>query len=86
MIFGIAIFMLSSTVNMVSSGPGLSPVVDGDIDPGEYDDGMAVTLVVGGFSVGGYIAWDDQYLYVAVDEPVPGYIEFAFDAGVTRDR
>jgi hypothetical protein len=44
-------------------------------------------LVVGSFSVDGYIDWDDQYLYVAVDEPAPGYVyvEFTFDAGSHRD-
>ncbi len=58
--------------------------VDGVISPGEYDGGMAVTLIDGGFTVAGYIDWDDQYLYVAVDEPNPGYVEFTFDAGSHR--
>ncbi len=58
--------------------------VDGIITPGEYDCGMAVTLTDDGFTVDGYIDWDSQYLYVAVDEPNPGYVEFAFDAGSHR--
>jgi len=75
------------------------PVVDGVISPGEYAGGMAVTLV-GPYpaaapfppqTVDAYIEWDSQYLYVAVNEPVPtlgggtnDWIEFAFDAGPHR--
>ena len=77
------------------------PVVDGVISPGEYDGGMAVTLV-GPYPPGApfppsttdaYIDWDTQYLYVAVNEPVPpvgpggpksSWIEFGFDAGPAR--
>ena len=61
-------------------------VVDGVISPDEYDGGMAVELVEGTWTVDAFIDWDCQYLYVAVDEPVPAYIEFAFDAGAARDR
>jgi hypothetical protein len=75
------------------------PVVDGVISPGEYAGGMAVQLV-GPYPAGppavyvdAYIYWDTQYLWVAVDEPVPttgggtnDWIEFAFDAGPARDR
>jgi PKD repeat protein len=62
-------------------------VVDGVISPGEYDCGMAVELVADpSWTVDAYIDWDSQYMYVAVDEPAPDYIEFAFDAGSARDR
>jgi PKD repeat protein len=63
-----------------------SHAVDGIISPGEYDCGMAVELVKDLWTVDALIDWDDQYLYVAVDEPCPTYIEFAFDAGPHRDR
>jgi hypothetical protein len=70
-----------------------APVVDGVINPGEYDGGMAVQLVgrtVPSWTVDAYIDWDAEYLYVAVNEPVPpgggttSWIEFCFDAGPAR--
>ena len=72
---------------------GLGHVVDGVINPGEYDGGMAVQLVGRtdpNWTVDAYIAWDNEYLYVAVNEPVPNttghksWIEFAIDAGPAR--
>jgi len=63
--------------------------VDGIISPDEYDGGMAVELVDDidpGVTYDAFIDWDSQYLYVAVDEPVPDYTEFAFDVGPLRDR
>ena len=74
-----------------------APVVDGIISPGEYAGGMAVQLT-GPYPPGApfppwttdaYIWWDTQYVYVALDEPVPAstgsgtssWIEFQFDAG-----
>jgi hypothetical protein len=84
--FAIAIFMSLSTLSMISITVRGQPIVDGVISSGEYDGGIAVELVVGTWTVDAYIDWDDHYLYVAVDEPCPTYIEFGFDAGVTRDR
>jgi hypothetical protein len=67
-------------------------IVDGVINPGEYAGGMAVTLVGRTdptFTVNAFIDWDSQYLYVAVNEPVPpggggptdSWIEFGLDPG-----
>jgi hypothetical protein len=66
--------------------------IDGVISPGEYDGAMAVKLVGRpnwnpSWTVDAYIAWDSQYLYVAVNEPVPAttghnsWIEFEIDPG-----
>ena len=78
-------------VHLNGAPPPPDHVVDGVIGPDEYDGGMAVQLVGKTdplWTVDAYIDWDDQYLYVAVDEPVPpgtpSWIEFAFDAGPGR--
>jgi hypothetical protein len=77
------------TATYTKIGPHL---VDGVISPGEYEDGMAAQLVGRTdplWTVNAYIAWDDQYLYVAVNEPVPpgghnSWIEFEIDASSSR--
>ena len=77
----------------VTLGYGLEHVVDGVIGSGEYDGGMGVVLVGRtdtNWTVDGYIDWDNEYLYVAVNETVPSgtgtqsWIEFCFDAGPSR--
>jgi len=95
-IFTIVAFMWLSTVNMVNvtyGEPGAAHVVDGTISADEYEGGMSVELVGKTdptWKVDAYIDWDTEYLYVAVNEPVPpsglrqSWIEFAFDAGPTR--
>jgi len=101
---GINLFIVLLFASIVAVGLNISrvaaqPVVDGTITPGEYAGGMAVTLV-GPYpaaapfppqTVDAYIEWDSQYLYVAVNEPVPtlgggtnDWIEFCFDAGPHR--
>jgi len=101
---GINLFIVMLFTSIVAVGLNISrvaaePVVDGTITPGEYAGGMAVTLV-GPYpaaapfppqTVDAYIEWDSQYLYVAVNEPVPtlgggtnDWIEFCFDAGPHR--
>jgi hypothetical protein len=71
-----------------------TPVVDGTISPHEYDGGLAVQLTGQwdtNWTVDTYILWDTQYMYVAVNEPVPGpttgrvsWIEVCMDAGPKR--
>ncbi len=61
--------------------------VDGVISPGEYDGGMAVQLIGElnpSLTIDAYIDWDAQFLYVGVNESVPSWIEFCFDAGSHR--
>jgi hypothetical protein len=84
------------TVTLGNASPQEPPsgrVVDGIISPGEYDSGIAVQLVGrtnSSWNVDAYVAWDTQYLYVAVNESVPAtsghksWIEFALDAGSAR--
>jgi hypothetical protein len=65
------------------------PTVDGVISSGEYDGGMAVQLVGrwnSSWTVDAYIAWTNEYVYVAVNEHVPtetggSWIEFGIDPG-----
>jgi len=73
--------------------PPPTHVMDGVIGSGEYDGGMAVQLVGRTdptWTVDAYIDWDTEYLYVAVNEPVPAttghnsWIEFTIDAGPAR--
>jgi hypothetical protein len=80
-------------VTLGTPPPPSGHVIDGVIDAGEYDGGTAVTLVGRtdpNWTVDGYIDWDNEYLYVAVNEPVPpgtgtqSWIEFCFDAGPSR--
>jgi hypothetical protein len=84
---------LQSNAVLTATYTKAGPIVDGTISPGEYDGGMAVQLVGRwnpNWTVNGYIAWDAEYLYVAVNEPVPNttghksWIEFAIDAGPAR--
>jgi hypothetical protein len=99
-IFTIAFFMWSGTISIVSVTSGVAgptpPIVDGVINPGEYADGMHILLEGPWPSpsspysgpVDGYLYWDNQYLWIAVDEPVPNwgsggsFIEFMWDAGI----
>ncbi len=83
------ILMIGLRASVVSA----TPVVDGVISPGEYYGGMSVQLVGRtdpNWTVSAYIAWDTEYLYVAVNESVPAttghisWIEFAIDAGPAR--
>jgi hypothetical protein len=70
------------------------PVIDGIVDPHEYDAALAIKLTGQwdtGWTVNGYLWWDKQFLDVAVNEPVPGqttgrssWIEFCIDAGPAR--
>jgi len=84
---------LQSNAVLTATYTKAGPVVDGTISAGEYDGGLAVQLVGRtdpNWTVDAYIAWDNEYLYVAVNEPVPNttghksWIEFAVDAGPAR--
>jgi len=83
--------------DIVTSGAPLpDPVVDGVITAGEYDGGMHIVLEGPWDSptspydgpLDGYLYWDTQYLWIAVNEPVPewigggSFIEFMWDAGI----
>jgi hypothetical protein len=76
--------------NTVLTATYSNHTIDGVISPGEYDGGMAVQLVGRwnpSWTVDAYIAWDTEYLYVAVNEHVPpttghlSWIELAIDPG-----
>jgi hypothetical protein len=82
----------SNTVLAATYTVSMEPaaVVDGIISPGEYDGGKAVQLVGRTdplWTVDVYMVWNNEYLYVAVNEPVPAttghqsWIEFAIDPG-----
>jgi hypothetical protein len=85
----IGIFAVGLKVSPVSA----APVVDGIVSPSEYAGGMAVQLTGQwntSWTVDAYLWWDTQYLYIAVNEPVPAttgkvsWIEFCMDAGPSR--
>jgi hypothetical protein len=88
------LFINILVVGLKVSPVSAAPVVDGVITLGEYAGGMAVQLTGQwdtNWTVDTYIWWDTQYLYVAVNEPVPGpttgrvsWIEFCIDVGPTR--
>jgi hypothetical protein len=84
---------LQSATVLTATYTKAAAVVDGTISPGEYDGCLSVELVGRtdpNWKVNSYIAWDDEYLYVAVNEHVPAttghksWIEFALDAGSAR--
>jgi hypothetical protein len=95
----LVLFIAASVFTAIPVHAAAPPVVDGIISPGEYDGGMNVQLI-GPYPPGtplppettnAYIYWDLEYLWIAVDEPVPAgstgtssWIEFAMDAGPTR--
>jgi len=91
----IGIVSVADVVIVPSGAPPPDPVVDGVISPGEYDDALYIPLT-GPWPpdapfppslVDCYVYWDTQYLWIAVDEPVPNwgggsdFIEFMWDAG-----
>jgi len=88
-----AILASTLVIGLNMSPVSAAPVVDGVISPNEYDGGMAVQLTGQwdtSWTVDTYIWSDTQYLYVAVNEPVPAtsdkasWIEFCIDAGPAR--
>jgi hypothetical protein len=84
---------LQSNVVLTATYTKAGPVVDGMISAGEYNGAMVVQLIGRtdpNWTVDAYITWDSEYLYIAVNEPVPAttghksWIEFAIDAGPAR--
>ena len=92
----ITICMLSSVITIINVTAVSPPIVDGIISPGEYDAGVHIVLEGPWDSpsspydgpLDGYLYWDAQYLWIAVNEPVPewgggsSFIEFMWDAGI----
>ena len=92
----ISMINITPAVSVTSGAPPSDPVVDGVISPGEYSSGMHIVLEGPWDSpsspydgpLDGYLYWDTQYLWIAVDEPVPewggggSFIEFMWDAGI----